>query len=84
MAKMNRRWVPQEVINNGFFTTEEILDYQLGFLGVGSQRRATKVLLQRLSLGTSTQKSARISGGMKRRLMIAKALYMKTKTFVAG
>src|ERR1700684_4466450 len=32
-AKMNVGWVPQEVINHGFFTTEEILSYHAGFYG---------------------------------------------------
>jgi ABC-2 type transport system ATP-binding protein len=80
LAKMNVGWVPQEVINHGFFTTEEILDFHAGFYGkkLTPERRA--YLLQRLSLWEHRHKKVReLSGGMKRRLMIAKALVHEPK-----
>ena len=79
-AKMNVGWVPQEVINHGFFTTEEILSYHAGFYGrhLTEERRA--FLLRRLSLWEHRHKKVReLSGGMKRRLMIAKALVHEPK-----
>lgn len=80
MAKMNVGWVPQEVINHGFFTTEEILDYHAGFYGRKLTKERRAFLLQRLSLWEHRHKKVReLSGGMKRRLMIAKALVHEPK-----
>jgi len=70
-----RRLGPQEVINHGFFTTEEIWIITLGFYGRRLSEERRKFLLQRLSLWEHRHKKVReLSGGMKRRLMIAKAL----------
>ena len=79
-AKMNVGWVPQEVINHGFFTTEEILEYHAGFYGRRLSEERKTFLLQRLSLWQHRHKKVReLSGGMKRRLMIAKALVHEPK-----
>lgn len=80
MAKMNVGWVPQEVINHGFFTTEEILSYHAGFYGRHLTEERRSFLLRRLSLWEHRHKKVReLSGGMKRRLMIAKALVHEPK-----
>src|SRR5580698_1547046 len=47
-AKMNIGWVPQEVINHGFFTAEEILTFHAGFYGRKLSAARKKYLLQRL------------------------------------
>jgi ABC-2 type transport system ATP-binding protein len=74
-AKVQVGWVPQEVINHGFFTVEEILTYHAGFYGSYLTEERKKYLLNRLSLWDHRKKRVReLSGGMKRRLMIAKAL----------
>lgn len=75
LAKMNVGWVPQEVINHGFFTVDEILVYHAGFYGRLLTEERKSYLLRRLSLWEHRYKKVReLSGGMKRRLMIAKAL----------
>ncbi len=80
LAKINIGWVPQEVINHGFFSVEEILTYHAGFYGrkLSADRKA--YLLNRLSLWDHRKKKVReLSGGMKRRLMIAKSLVHSPK-----
>jgi ABC-2 type transport system ATP-binding protein len=80
LAKVNVGWVPQEVINHGFFTAEEILEYHAGFYGRKLSNERKAFLLQRLSLWEHRHKKVReLSGGMKRRLMIAKALVHEPK-----
>lgn len=67
--------VPQEVINQGFFDIEEILHFQSGYYGISRNDKQISFLLDRLSLTEHRHKKIRqLSGGMKRRLMIAKAL----------
>lgn len=74
-AKVHVGWVPQEVINHGFFSVEEILNYHAGFYGVRLSTERKAYLLNRLNLWDHRAKKVReLSGGMKRRLMIAKAL----------
>lgn len=68
-------WVPQEVINHGYFSTQEILEFHAGYYGVSKTGSAIEELLRRLDLFEHKDKKVRqLSGGMKRRLMIAKAL----------
>lgn len=75
LAKMNTGWVPQEVINHGYFDIEEILTFQAGYYGVAKPNDRIKYLLNGLGLFEHRNKKVRqLSGGMKRRLMIAKAL----------
>lgn len=79
-AKVNVGWVPQEVINHGFFTVEEILEFHAGFYGRKLTGERAAYLLNRLSLWDHRHKRVReLSGGMKRRLMIAKALVHEPK-----
>ena len=74
-AKMRTGWVPQEIINHGFFTVEEILNFHSGYYGVKNPRERVEYLLKSLSLSDHRHKKVKqLSGGMKRRLMIAKAL----------
>src|ERR1700677_2955355 len=48
-AKANVGWVPQEVINHGFFTVEEILSYHAGFYGWRLTKDRKFFLLDRLN-----------------------------------
>lgn len=74
-AKVQVGWVPQEVINHGYFNVEEILKYHAGFYGKRLTEERNSYLLKRLNLWDHRKKKVReLSGGMKRRLMIAKAL----------
>ncbi len=68
-------YVPQEVVNHGYFTVEEILKFYSGFFGILRNQEKIDYLLNRLSLDVHRNKKVKqLSGGMKRRLMIAKAL----------
>lgn len=74
-AKLRTGWVPQEVINHGFFNVEEILGFHSGYYGVRHPRARIEYVLKGLSLWEHRHKKVKqLSGGMKRRLMIAKAL----------
>ena len=67
--------VPQELNFDGFFKSRHILEYQGGFFGVRDYRQRTRELLEIFSLRSKAEDNSRLlSGGMKRRLMICKAL----------
>lgn len=72
--------VPQEVVSSGFFDLEEILWYHSGYYGIKQNGPRINHLLQRLKLAEHKHKMMRqLSGGMKRRMMIAKALVHSPK-----
>jgi ABC-2 type transport system ATP-binding protein len=72
--------VHQEIINTGFFTVEEILKFQSGYYGIRNNQERINYLLEKLSLDEHRKKNVKqLSGGMKRRLMIAKALVHSPK-----
>jgi ABC-2 type transport system ATP-binding protein len=67
--------VPQEVAVDVFFTPRESLEMQAGFYGVPKAERRTDELLAALGLSDKANAYVRqLSGGMKRRLMVAKAM----------
>ncbi|WP_125255376.1 ABC transporter ATP-binding protein [Brevundimonas fluminis] len=67
--------VPQEISADVFFTPREALEVQAGFYGVPASRRRSDELLAALGLADKAGAYVRaLSGGMKRRLMVAKAL----------
>jgi ABC-2 type transport system ATP-binding protein len=67
--------VPQEVVFDPFFTPFEVLENQAGLYGVPKAARKSLELLGQVHLGDKANAYARtLSGGMKRRLLIAKAL----------
>ncbi len=67
--------VPQEINMDPFFTPRETLDLMAGFYGVPVNERRTDEILDALGLGDKKHAYVRqLSGGMKRRLMVAKAL----------
>ncbi len=68
-------FVPQETISHGYFNLEEILTFQAGYYGVSGSRSRIQDLIKKLDLFEHRHKNVRqLSGGMKRRLMVAKAL----------
>lgn len=72
--------VHQEVINSGFFDVEEILNFHSGYYGIRNNKERIDFLLNKLSLYNHRKKKVKqLSGGMKRRLMIAKALVHNPK-----
>jgi len=67
--------VPQEIVADVFFTPREALEVQAGFYGVPASERRSDELLAALGLSDKANAYVRaLSGGMKRRLMVAKAL----------
>ncbi len=67
--------VPQEINFDPFFTVEEALRFQAGYFGVRLSAERLDEILQALDLTAKRHANARaLSGGMKRRLLIGKAL----------
>jgi len=67
--------VPQEIAADPFFTPFEALEVQAGMYGVPRSERRTMELLTALGLADKAGAYVRqLSGGMKRRLMVAKAM----------
>ena len=74
-AKNSIGIVNQEIMFDPFFTPAETLDNQAGFYGVPKRERKTMELLRAVHLEDKANAYARtLSGGMKRRLMVAKAM----------
>lgn len=72
--------VHQEVINTGFFNVMEILKFQSGIYGIKGNDERIHFLIDKLALTSHKYKKVKqLSGGMKRRLMIAKALVHSPK-----
>ena len=67
--------VPQEVNLDAFFSPKKLLELQAGLFGVKEKDRITDLILKMVSLDKQANSYARsLSGGMKRRLLIAKAM----------
>jgi ABC-2 type transport system ATP-binding protein len=74
-SKMNIGIVPQELVFDAFFTPFEILELQAGLYGLPPERRRTMELLRAVKLDDKAHAYSRtLSGGMKRRLLVAKAM----------
>ena len=70
--------VPQEVNIDPFFTPWNILELQAGMYGIKKKDRITETILKLVSLDQQSKSYTRaLSGGMKRRLLVAKALVHK-------
>jgi ABC-2 type transport system ATP-binding protein len=67
--------VPQELNLDAFFTPREVLDIQAGLYGVPKRERRVDEILAAVGLADQADAYARtLSGGMRRRLLVAKAL----------
>ena len=67
--------VPQEVNLDAFFSPRKLLELQAGLYGIQKKDRITDTILKLVSLEKQADSYARsLSGGMKRRLLIAKAM----------
>ncbi len=74
-AKNSIGIVPQEIVFDPFFTPFETLENQAGFYGVPKDKRRSMELLRAVHLEDKANAYARtLSGGMKRRLLVAKAM----------
>jgi len=67
--------VPQEVNLDAFFNPKDLLELQAGLYGIPKKDRITDTILKLVSLEKQANSYSRsLSGGMKRRLLIAKAM----------
>ena len=74
-AKVSIGIVPQEILFDPFFTPAETLELQAGLYGVPAASRRTMELLRAMRLEDKANAYSRtLSGGMKRRLLVAKAM----------
>ncbi|HAS6457560.1 TPA: ATP-binding cassette domain-containing protein [Vibrio parahaemolyticus] len=85
LAKQNLGLVPQEFNFNQFETVEQIVIQQAGYYGVSkilAKERAEKYLKKLDLWEKRTERARNLSGGMKRRLMIARALMHEPKLLI--
>lgn len=74
-ARLNLGVVPQELVFDPFFTVREILRIQSGYYGITANNRWIDEILERLDLADKADTNLRaLSGGMKRRVLVAQAL----------
>lgn len=74
-ARLSLGVVPQELILDTFFTVRQALNIHAGYFGVPKAERRTDELIAAMGLSDKADTpSRRLSGGMRRRLLIAKAL----------
>jgi ABC-2 type transport system ATP-binding protein len=67
--------VPQEINLDAFFSPRKLLELQAGLYGIPQKDRITDMILKMVSLDKQANSYSRsLSGGMKRRLLIAKAM----------
>ena len=67
--------VPQEVNLDAFFSPKKLLELQAGLYGIAKKDRITDLILKLVALEAKANAYSRsLSGGMKRRLLIAKAM----------
>lgn len=84
-AKKMMGIVPQEIVTELAFTVDEILYYMGGMYGVPMEERKDRIgeVLRDLDLEDKRYEKARnLSGGMKRRLMVAKAMMHRPKFLI--
>jgi ABC-2 type transport system ATP-binding protein len=75
--------VPQELVFDPFFTVREALRFQSGYFGIRGNGAWIDELLQSLGLADkATANMRQLSGGMKRRVLVALALVHKPKVIV--
>lgn len=82
-ARMSLGVVPQELVLDTFFTVREALDIHAGYYGVPKEKRRTSEIIDALGLTDKADIHARrLSGGMRRRLLVAKALVHSPKVLI--
>ncbi len=75
--------VPQEIVMDPFFTVRETLEFQSGYYGIRNNGEWIDELLLQLGLSDKADSNMRqLSGGMKRRVLIAQALVHKPQVLV--
>src|SRR4029077_240350 len=75
--------VPQELVFDPFFTVRETLEIQSGYFGLRANGDWIDELIERLGLAAKARANMRsLSGGMKRRVMVAQALVHRPPVIV--
>jgi ABC-2 type transport system ATP-binding protein len=75
--------VPQELVFDPFFTVREALAFQSGYFGLRDNRAWIEEVMRHLDLTSKADTNMRaLSGGMKRRVMVAQALVHKPPVIV--
>ena len=75
--------VPQEIVFDPFFSVRETLELQSGYFGLRDNGKWIDELLDRLALGSKADANMRsLSGGMKRRVLVAQALVHRPPVIV--
>ena len=70
--------MPQEIVNHSYFTLEEVLYYHSGYYGCFNNQDYLESLMKKFSLWEHRKKRIiQLSGGMRRRLLLAKSLVHK-------
>lgn len=74
-AKLSIGIVPQELVLDTFFTVRQALEITAGYYGIPKEKRRTDEIIDAMGLRDKADvPSRRLSGGMRRRLLIGKAL----------
>ena len=74
-AKLSIGIVPQELVLDTFFTVRQALEITAGYYGIPKNKRRTDEIIEAMGLtDKANAPSRRLSGGMRRRLLIGKAL----------
>jgi ABC-2 type transport system ATP-binding protein len=82
-ARLSVGVVPQELTFDPFFTVRETLTFQSGYFGLAKNDAWIDEVLENLGLATRANTNTRaLSGGMKRRLLVAQALVHKPPVIV--
>jgi ABC-2 type transport system ATP-binding protein len=82
-TRQNTGVVPQETISDGFFTVADIMEFQSGYYGLEANPQQIQTILTRLNLWEKrNNRVEQLSGGMKRRLLVAKALVHDPRFFI--
>ena len=73
-------FMPQELVMHGYFNLDEVVSFYSGFCGVWPDKKRIEYLLKALGLWEHRKKKVRaLSGGMKRRMLMVKALIHSPK-----
>ncbi len=82
-ARTNLGVVPQELVFDPFLSVMETLRFQSGYFGIKNNEAWLEEILQRIGLTQKANTNMRaLSGGMKRRVMVAQALVHKPPVIV--
>lgn len=83
LARQHLGVVPQEIVIDPFFTVRQTLQFQSGYFGIKDNEHWIDELLDQLNLTEKQHNNMRqLSGGMKRRVLIAQALVHKPPVLV--